>query len=139
MVVNLQILQPLLVVDISPSFYKVSTVLFQKYGGANFSVTHCMSHFSMFNPTKAAVKMSNGNMGHSQGIGVFYVVLLTFLLYVQWGQFIIFQVTLPTLYHWVPSNFMLVFIRLHLIILNIVNLLALKIVIGDHPTRLKTI
>ena len=47
-----------------------STVLFHKDGGANVSVTNCMSHFSMFVQTKATVKLANGNTGHSQGIGI---------------------------------------------------------------------
>ena len=62
-----------------------------------------------------------------------------FKLYIQWDQFIIAQVTLPTLSHQVPSNFMLVFKSLYLNLLNIVNFLTLKFVIGYHHTRLKTI
>ena len=51
-------------------FYTVSTVLFHKDGGANVAVKNCMSHFSMFVPIKATVKLANGNTGHAQGIGV---------------------------------------------------------------------
>ena len=51
-------------------FYKVSTVLFHKEGGVNVAFTNCMSHFSMFVPTKVNVKLANGKMGHSQGIGI---------------------------------------------------------------------
>ena len=29
-----------------------------------------MSHFSMFFPTEATVKLANGNTGHAQGIGI---------------------------------------------------------------------
>ena len=50
--------------------YTVYTVLFHKDGGANVVVTNCMSHFSMFVPTKAPVKLANGNTGHAQGIGI---------------------------------------------------------------------
>ena len=50
--------------------YTVSTVLFHKDGGANFGVKNCMSHFSMFVPTKANMKLANGNTGHTQGIGI---------------------------------------------------------------------
>ena len=42
-------------------------------------------------------------------LGLFYVAFLTFPLYIQWGQFIIVEVTFPTPSHQVPSNFMLVF------------------------------
>ena len=47
-----------------------STVLFHKDGGGNVAVTTCMSHFSMFVPTKATVKLDNGKTGHAQGIGI---------------------------------------------------------------------
>ena len=57
---------------VAPSsiLYKVSIVLFHKYARENVAVTNCMSHFSMFVPTKFDVKLANGNMGHSQVIGV---------------------------------------------------------------------
>ena len=54
----------------SSKIYTVYTVLFHKYGGANAAVKNCMSHFSMFFPTKATVKLANGNTGHAQGIGI---------------------------------------------------------------------
>ena len=72
-------------------------------------------------------------------LGLFYVAFLTVLLYIQLDQFIIVQVTLPTLYHQLPSSFILVFKRLHLNLLNILTLLTLRVVIGYHPTRLATI
>ena len=72
-------------------------------------------------------------------LGLFYVAFLTVQLYIQLDQFIIFRVTLPTLYHQVPSSFILVFKRLHLNLLKIVTLLTLKVVLGDHHTRLATI
>ena len=50
--IDLHMLQDLLVVAPPSKFYTVSTVLFHKYGGANVEVTNCMSHFSMFVPTK---------------------------------------------------------------------------------------
>ena len=59
-----------LVVAPPTKFYTVSTVLFHKYGGANVSVKNCMSHFSMFVPTNATVKLANGITGHAQGIGI---------------------------------------------------------------------
>ena len=42
------------------NIFTVSTVLFHKDGGANVAVTDCMSHFSMFVPTKYTVKLANG-------------------------------------------------------------------------------
>ena len=72
-------------------------------------------------------------------LGLFYVVLLTVPLYTQWNKFIILQVTLSTPSHQVTSNVMLVFKRLHLNLLNIVILLTLKVVLGDHHTRLKKV
>ena len=57
---------------VAPSsiLYKVSIVLFHKYARENVAVTNCMSHFSMFVPTKSDVKLANGNMGHAQVIGI---------------------------------------------------------------------
>ena len=56
----------------SPYFkmYTVSTVLFHKYVGANVAVKNCISQFSIFFPTKATVKMANGNTVHTQWIGI---------------------------------------------------------------------
>ena len=68
--VYLQMIHALVVVTPSSKFYKVYTVLFYKYVGANISVANCMLHFSMFSPTKANVKLSNGNMGHDQWVGI---------------------------------------------------------------------
>ena len=59
--VDLQMLQDLLVVAPSLKCYTVSTVLFHKYLGASVVVTNCMSHTSMFMPTKDTVKLANGN------------------------------------------------------------------------------
>ena len=63
--VELHMLQDRLVVPNSSKFYTISTVLFHRYGGANVEVTDCMSHFYMFLPTKATVKLANGNTGHA--------------------------------------------------------------------------
>ena len=51
-------------------FYTVSNVLFHKDGGANVVVTNCMSHLSMFVPTKDTLKLANGNIGHAQDIRI---------------------------------------------------------------------
>ena len=80
--VNLQMLQAWLVVAPLSKFYTVSTVLFHKYGGENVAVTNCMSQFSMFVPTKATMKLANGNTVHPQGIGIIYVDFLTVWLYI---------------------------------------------------------
>ena len=74
-----------------------------------------------------------------KGLGLFYVAFLTDPLYIQLDQFIIVQVTLPTQYHQVPSSFILVLRKLHMNLLNIVILLTLKVVLGDHPIILATI
>ena len=70
----------------------------------------------------------------SKELGLFSVTV-----YIQWYQFIIVQVNLSTPYNQVTSNFMLGLKSLHLNLLNIVTLLTLNVVIGDHPTRLKKI
>ena len=45
-------------------------MFFHKYGGSNVVVTNSLLQFSMFVPTKANVKLSNGKMGHAQVIGI---------------------------------------------------------------------
>ena len=45
-------------------------MLFHKYEGANFAVENFMSRFSMLIPTKANVKLDNGNIGYTQVIGI---------------------------------------------------------------------
>ena len=72
-------------------------------------------------------------------LGLFYIVFLTVPLYIQWEQFNIVQVTLPTPYNRVNSSFMLVLKRLHPNLLNIVISLTSRVIIGDNPTRIKTI
>ena len=130
-------LQYILVVEPTSKFYTLSTVLFHKYGGDNFVVKNFMSQFSMFVPTKYTAKLANGNTGHAQGIGIIFIAFLNVQFYIQRDQFIIFQVTLTTLSHQVPQNFMLVLKKLHLKLLNIVTLLTLKVVLGYHHNRIK--
>ena len=72
-------------------------------------------------------------------LGLFHVAFLNVPLYIQWDHFIIVQVTLPTPSHRVPSNVMVVFKKLHINLLEILVLFTLKVVLGDHPTRLGTI
>ena len=114
-------------------------MLFHKDGGENIAVTNCMSHFSMFVPTKATVKLANGNTVHAQGIEI--------ILYSFPNCLIIYPVG-PVYYcpgH--PSNtfsscalkFYISFKRLRLKLLNIVTLLTPKVVLGDHSTRLSAI
>ena len=64
--VDLQMLQYLLLVTPFSKFYTIYNVFFHKDGGANFSVTNCMSHSSMFVLTNATLKFSNGNTVHAQ-------------------------------------------------------------------------
>ena len=63
-------IQDWLLVSPSSKFYTVSTVFFYKDREANFSFTNFLSHFSVFVPTKATVKLANVNMGRAQWIGV---------------------------------------------------------------------
>ena len=51
-------------------FYTVSTVLFHKDVGANVAFTNFMTHFSLFLPTNANVKLANGYTGNAYGIGI---------------------------------------------------------------------
>ena len=120
-------------------FYTGFTVLFHRNGGENVVVTNFLSHFSMFVPTKATVKLDNGKTGHAQGIGIILCHFLTVPLYLQWYQFIIFLVTLPTPSHQVLSYFMLAFKGLLLNLFNIVNLFTPMVVLRYHLTRLKKV
>ena len=124
----------------SSKFYTVSTMLFHKYGGANVAIKNCICHtFLCFLPTKATVKLANNNTGHLQEIEI---------ILCRFPNCTIIYTVVPV-YHCTshPSNtissgalkFLRVFKRLHLNVLNIATFLALNVVLGDHPTRLKTI
>ena len=138
--VYLQMLQYLLVVTPSSKFYTVFTVLFHKYRGPNVSVPNFISHFSMFVPTKATVKLANENMVHAQVIGI---ILCCF------PNCSITYMVVPVCYfpgH--PSNtissvdlkFYVGFQKVvHMNPFNIVTLLTLKVFLGDHTARLKII
>ena len=114
-------------------------MLFHKYGGTNVAATNFMSYFSTFVLTKATVKLANGNTGYSQGIRIILCCFPNFSIKYPVGPVYYCPFTLPTPSHKVPSNLMLIFKRLHLNLLNIVTVLKLKVVLGDHPTKLKTI
>ena len=68
-----------------------------------------------------------------------YIVFLNDPLYIQWDQFITVQITFPIKYNLVTLNDILVFKRLCMNLLNIVILWILKVVLGGHPVRLRTI
>ena len=114
-------------------------MFFHKDVGANVAFTNCMSRFSMFVPTKATVKLANGNTVHAQVIGIILYCFPNCSVIYPVGPVFIVYVTLPTLYNQVPSSFTLVFKRLHMNLLNIVTLLTLRVVLGDHHTSLTTI
>ena len=137
--VYIQMLQSWLMISPTKNIYTVYTVLFHKNGGVNSAVKNWMSQFSMFVPTKAVVKLANGNTVHAQGVGIILC------------RFPNFSIIYPV--EWVcyctghPSKtissgaliFYAIFLRLHLNIFNIVTLLTLEVVIGDNHTRLKKI
>ena len=95
--------------------------------------------FSIFVATQDNNKCSNGNIEHTQGMGLFYVIFTHFNIYIPWYQYITFQVTLKILYHWVPLNVMLVFKSFRLNLFNMVLFFTLKDVPGGHPTGSRTI
>ena len=68
--IDIQMLEAWILVAPSVRVYTVYTELFHKYGGSNVAVTNFMSHFSMFVPTKATIKLADRNTEHSQGIGI---------------------------------------------------------------------
>ena len=87
--VDLQMLHDWLVVAPSSKIHTVSTVFFHKYGEDNVSVNNWMSYFSMFVPTRATVKMANGNTGHAQGIGIFLCHFPKLYYYISGGTSLI--------------------------------------------------
>ena len=137
--VNLHMLKALLVVSHPSKSYTVYTVLFRKDGGANFAVINCMSHFSMFVPTKSTVKFSNGNTGCTQGIGFIICRLPTFSIIYTVVPFCYFPVHPPNTISSGALKFYVGFQKVASEILNIFTLLNLNVVLVDHPTRLKII
>ena len=82
------------------------------------------------------MKLDNRKLYIPNELGSFYVIFLTAILYIHWGKFIIVKVTIAILSHQAPSNVMLSFKRLYLNLLNVVVLLALKVILIDHCTIL---
>ena len=93
----------------------------------------------MFVPTKATVKLANGNTGNAQGIGIIlccfpncHIIYLVGTVYYCLGH---------------PSKkissgalkFILASKRLYLNLFKIVTLLNLRNILGDNPTIIKTI
>ena len=91
----------------------------------------------MFVPTKATAKLANEKMGHAQEIGIVFCRFTNcFIIY----PLVPVYYCTGHSYNTISSGalkFMLDFKRLRLNILNIVTLLTLNLVLGDHPTRLK--
>ena len=52
------------------NLYAVSTVLINKYRGANVGVENFLSNVLMFVPTRANAKLADGNTGHAQLIRI---------------------------------------------------------------------
>ena len=137
--IDLQIIQAWVVVALNSKFYTVSTVLFHKYGGANVAVANCMSHFSMFVPTKATMKLDNGNTGHNQIIGIILCCFPNCSIIYKMGTVYYCQGRPANTLSPVSLKFYVCSRKVTYNILNIVSLLNLKGVLGDHPNRLKTI
>ena len=98
-----------------------------------------MAHFSMFVTTNAIVKLANGNTVHAQGIGIILCYFTNCLIIYPVVPVYYFPGHLSNTLSSGALKFYIGFKRLHLKLLNIVTFLTLKVVIGDHPTRLATI
>ena len=114
-------------------------MLFHKYVGANVSVKNACHTFLCFSPLRPLWNWLTETWYMPKELVLFYVAFLTVRIYINLDHFIIVQVNLPTLYHQVPSSFILVFKRLHPNLLNIVTFFTIQEVLGDHLTRLTTI
>ena len=123
----------------SSKFYTVSTVFFRKDGGANIAVKNCISHISMLVPTKATVKLANVNTRHDQGI---WIILCRFpycpIIYPV-GPVYYCTCKLYNTISLVALKFYIGFQKVTYETLEHCDFLNLRVVIGDHPTRLKTI
>ena len=93
----------------------------------------------MFVPTKATVKLGNGNTVHAQGIGIILCQFTNCLNIYPVGPIYYCSVHLSNTISSGAINLYIVFLSLHLNLLNIVTLLTLKVVLGDQPIRLTTI
>ena len=114
-------------------------MLLHKDGGENVAVKNLMSHFSMFLPTKATVKLYNRNTGNTQLIGVILYLFPKFSILYPVGP-VYYCPGHP--YNIISSgalHFYVGFKRFRLKLLNILTLLNLKVIIGYQPTRLKKI
>ena len=120
-------------------FYTVSTVLVHKYGVENVTVKNCMSHFSMFFSTKANLKLANGNTGHFQGIGIILCRFTKCYIIYPAGPVYYYPGHPSTTISSVELKFYFGFQKVKSEPFNTVTSLILKVVIGYHPTRLKTI
>ena len=100
---------------------------------------YCITHSYMFVPTNVTVKLANGTMIHAQVIGIILCHFPNFPIIYLVGPFCYFPVHPYNTISLVPSNFMFAFKRLPLNLLNIVIFLTLKVILVDHPTKLKTI
>ena len=93
----------------------------------------------MFVPTKATLKLANVNTGHAQNIGIILFGFPNCLIIYPVGPVYNFPGEPFNSISSCALKFNIGFKRLHLNLLNTVTLLTLKVVLGDHPTRLATI
>ena len=137
--IELRILPYWLVVSPSSNFYTLFTMLFHKCWEENVAVKNCTSHFYMFVPTKANAKLANVSMGHAQGIRVISCSFTNFP--------IIYPVELVYYFPGHPSSiisldalkYFVGFQKVASELIEHCDFLTLEVVLGDHPTRLKTI
>ena len=113
--------------------YTVYSVLFHKDVGENVAVANCMSHFSMFVPTKATVKLAHVNTGHAQVIGIILCCFPNCPIIYTVGPVYYFPGHPSNTISSVALNFYLDLKILHLNLLKIVTFLNLEVVLGYLP------
>ena len=113
--------------------------MFHKYLGENVAFTNCMSRFSMFVPTKANVKISNGNTGHAQGIGVILCRFPKCSIMYSVGPVYYCPGHSSNNISSVALKFYVGFQKVTSEPHEMLPLLNLRVVLGDHPNRPKTI
>ena len=93
----------------------------------------------MFVPTKQNVKLSYKSTGHAQGIGIILCHFPNCTIIYSMGPVYYCPVQPSNILSLGTLKYMLNFKRLQLNLVNVLTLFTFKVVLGDHPTRLKTI
>ena len=114
-------------------------MLFHKYGGVNVVVTNFMSHSSIFVPSKDTVNLDNVNTGHAQVIGIILCYLLRCSIIYPIENFYYFPGYPYNTISTSVITFHVGFQKVTYETIEHCDFLTLKVILGDHLTRIKTV